>query len=491
MTFAGSTASAVVAAVQALVLMPMYLHYIGPKVYGAWLASGEMLVMMLAFDMGIPNLLIQRVGAALAANDRRLIGAYFGTGTCILLAFNALLGAGLLLVSPYIAGWLHLAGSEAVALRNAFMLASIATCCMIVNFVFQGLARGLQNTAMVNVGAFVGTVIGFAVNAWLLVSGYGLWSIAAGLVARTSVTLVASLYFLFFQIDREVLRSIRFDRKVGLEFWRLSPPLFVSGLSYTLMRNSQVLIAGLVLGPVSASVLGITRKAADLASTVLDAVGQASYGGFANLYATGDRLRSRAIYREVVSIYLAAGIALMCAYVAANQGLVSVWAGSKMYGGPLLTVLLAMSVLIGGWSYFTISLYRATDHHRQSSAALLIECLCRLPLMLGLVSWLGLPGLAIGAIATGLASGFWAHRKISELLPAGAGSGDARVWAGRAAVVALGLILCTVGTPASWLFVLTVGAGMLGLAVVVSVWLDPMLGRFRAALGRRVAGVAK
>jgi hypothetical protein len=197
------------------------------------------------------------------------------------------------------------------------------------------------------------------------------------------------------------------------------------------------------------------------------------------------------VYREVVAIYLAIGIALMCAYVAVNPGLVRVCAGREMYGGPVLTVLLAMSVLIGGWSYFTLSLYRATDHHRQSSAALLLECGCRLPLMLGLVHWLGLPGLAIGAIATGLVSGFWAHGRLDALMPA-AGQGTlTKVWAGRAAVVSLGLLLCTVGTPASWIYVLAVGGGMLGLAAVTFVWVDPMLMRVRAILSRKLVGVAK
>ena len=46
--------------------------------YGAWLATGDLLVLMLAFDMGIPNILIQRIGAALAKSDKKAIGGYFG-----------------------------------------------------------------------------------------------------------------------------------------------------------------------------------------------------------------------------------------------------------------------------------------------------------------------------------------------------------------------------------------------------------------------------
>jgi O-antigen/teichoic acid export membrane protein len=406
----------------------------------------------------------------------------------VLLGYAVLLGLGLFAVSPHIAGWMRIGSEEAGSLRGAFLLGSAAICCMIVNYVFQGLARGIQETAMVNASAFSGAVLAFAVNAALLLNGYGLWSIAAGLMARSAVTLAGSLYFLFFQVDREILRAVRIDRAAGMEFWRLSPPLFLSGLSFTLMRNSQVLIAGITLGPVAATVFGLTRKAADMAGTVLDAVGQASYGGFANLYATGDRSRSRAVYREVIAVYLAIGIALMCAYVAVNPGLVAVWAGAKMYGGTLLTVLMATGVLIGGWSYFTLSLYRSTDHHKQSSIALFLECLFRLPILLGLVHWIGLPGLPLGAMSTALVTGLWAHFRLDKLMPAAGESTARKVWAGRLAMISLGVLLCTVGTPASWAFVLLVGTGMLGLGAVLFLWLDPTLVRVRAALGRRFAG---
>lgn len=488
-TFAGSTATTLLVSIQALVLMPMYLTHIGSRMYGAWLATGDLLVLMLAFDMGIPNILIQRIGAALAKSDKRAIGAYFGTGATVLVSFTLVLGAILASLSPFVPGWVHLAGAEADLLHKAFLLDTIAICMMLVNFIFQGLARGLQETTAVNISSFTATFIGFCTTLGLLLTGHGLWSISIGVAVRGFITLLGSILFLRFGVDVEIRKALRFDREVAKEFWQLSPMMFLSGFAYSLMNNSQTFLAAVVLGPESATILGLTRKAADLGRNVLDAVGNASYGGFAHLVATGDKVKGRSVYREVISVYLTVGLAIMCAYVAVNRSLIGVWIPKGQFGGTLLTVLLALSTLIGGWSYLTLSLYRSTGHHRQVSLALLIECLVRLPAMLTFLYLFGLPGLPFGAIITGLISGLWANQKTNAQLESGYSQDEhpLRVWAIRGIAFASGIILCSLVFRPSWSFVLSVGPTVLVTVGSLLLLTDPMLHRMKSMLQRKVA----
>ena len=269
--------------------------------------------------------------------------------------------------------------------------------------------------------------------------------------------------------------------------------MFAAGVSYGFMNNSQVLLAAVILGPESATIFGLTRKAADVARNILDAVGNASYGGFAHLFASGDTKKSQAIYKEIIAVYLTVGLALMCAYVATNPSLVGVWVSKNVFGGSVLTILLALSTLIGGWSYLTLSLYRSTDHHKMVSNALLLECGCRLPVMIGCLYWFGLPGLPIGAISTGLISGIWAHLKIRGLLKMDQDS-DLRqklVWAVRISVFALCTIICLVSFRPSWSYVLSVGTSMILISGILFLGIDPLLGRVRNSLIRRLARTAQ
>ncbi len=491
-TFAGSTATTLLVSIQALVMMPLYMLHIGPRMYGAWLATGEMLVLMLAFDMGIPNIIIQRIGAALASSDKKAIGAYFGTGAMILCTFALALGLILAIIAPFVPSWVHLKGAEAQLLQNAFLLDIVAICLMLINFIFQGLARGLQETTTINVSSFVATLIGFGTTLLLLTTGYGLWSISIGVTVRAVLTLLGSICFLLFGVDKEIRSSVRYDREVAKEFRKLSPPMFAAGVSYGFMNNSQVLLAAILLGPEKATIFGLTRKAADVARNILDAVGNASYGGFAHLFATGDKKRSQAVYREIIAVYLAVGLALMCAYTATNPSLVGVWVSKEMFGGSTLTILVALSTLIGGWSYLTLSLYRSTNHHKAVSSALLIECLCRLPAMVGFLLVLGLPGLPIGTICTGLVSGIWAHFKIRALTESKTEAKDHQtfVWGARITMFVVGIVICTLSIRPSWVFVLGIGGSIVLLSGVLFLGIDPLLERVRGKvigkLGRTI-----
>ncbi len=40
-TLIGGTAGTLIVTVQAAVLIPLYINHIGPRLYGAWLASGD------------------------------------------------------------------------------------------------------------------------------------------------------------------------------------------------------------------------------------------------------------------------------------------------------------------------------------------------------------------------------------------------------------------------------------------------------------------
>src|SRR2546425_8841364 len=80
----GNSLNVLVVSVQALLLIPLYLAAVGPRLYGAWLASGEILTWMQAMDLGIPNLMIQRIAAAHGGGDRRVAGEWFASGLLVL-----------------------------------------------------------------------------------------------------------------------------------------------------------------------------------------------------------------------------------------------------------------------------------------------------------------------------------------------------------------------------------------------------------------------
>jgi O-antigen/teichoic acid export membrane protein len=488
-TLAGSTANTVIVAVQALILTPLCLHFVGARLYGAWLASGDVLVWMQAFDLGLPNLLIQRIGVADGARDDKTIAEYFATGCAFLLLLAAGCVAAGVALSWFLPEWLKLTGSEAAELRQCFQLAAILAGVLVANNAVVGLARGLQDTTWINASLVLSALAGFGTSTILILSGYGLWAIPLGMAARATTVTLGSVTYLWFRIRPQVWRNLRFSRGAVIDFARASPATTCAGFAFASMNQCDNVLAGLVLGPEVVPVLALTRKGADVARSVLDPISYSSYAGFAHLIGSEDRKRARQVHDEIGSIRLSLAVAAAAAFIAVNRQLVSVWVGPAMFGGFALTLIVGVHSIVVGSSYLMNSLYRATGAIVRGSVALVVESATRIPLIVAGLLMVGLTGPSIAGIITASMSAIVMHRWTHRALPADLSPSRGtqwRLWIVRAAILVAGVVVALIPAVPSWTSVLGRGLGLSALGVGLLLWADPSLAGVVHALRRRL-----
>ena len=63
-----------------IIMVPLYLRFIPFEVYGAWLASGNMLAWLSTIDPGLTLVLQQRIAAAYGNQDFKAIGMILVAG---------------------------------------------------------------------------------------------------------------------------------------------------------------------------------------------------------------------------------------------------------------------------------------------------------------------------------------------------------------------------------------------------------------------------
>lgn len=403
-TFIGAASNTLVVTIQGLVLIPIYLEVLGPTLYGAWLATGEILVWMQAFDLGIPNLLIQRIGSAAADNDDRTSGRYFASGLLVLLLLSILLLAVAFQIADAIPVWFNVHGEAAVQLSECFELAAAATALLIVNNACVGLARAFQDATISNITLVVSTLAGFVVSGLGLFLGWGLWAVPAGMFARTIGSFIGSAVFLRAKTKRVFWSEFRITKHVLLDVLRTCPATAVGGIGYATMNQTDSTIVGLMLGPQFVPVLVLTRKCIDVARAVLDSISYSSFAGFSHLIGSADRIRAVEVHREISSVRISLGFATAAIFISVNQGLVLLWVGEERFGGIILTVLLGIHSICLGSSYLFNSLYKATGAIVRGSVLLLSESILRLPLALVLLNLMGLSGLPMAGSLTAIAS---------------------------------------------------------------------------------------
>lgn len=483
---AGMGANTLIVAVQAIVLVPLYLQAIGPRLYGAWLASGEMLNFLQLFDLGLTQVVTQRIGAAHARGDRDLVGVYFGSGLVALGAVATALALIALVVSYQVATWMSLTGAEARVLESCFRLGALATLLFVANFGVLALARGIQDAGLQNVGMVAGALAGFATSLALLLGGAGLWAAVAGMCVRTVVVLAFSIYYVQRELRHGRLARPRATRAALGELMHLTPATSLSGIGYLVVTHTDATIVGAMLGPERVPVLVLTRRAMDVGAALLHTFAYSSYAGFAHLIDSPQRTRAREVYGELSALWMAAAIAMAAGYVAVNRSLVSVWTSPEFFGGSLLTVLLALQAVAAGRAQLSYYLYRATGAIVPGSMLQFWESVARISLTIVLVRLLQLPGIAIAGIATAVVGATLASRRLERVLPAAASgrpAGSARPLVTELLLVAGAVLLGLNLYHPSWTFALTVGGLTSAVAFALLALVDPRLQRV-VALGK-------
>jgi len=140
--------------------------------------------------------------------------------------------------------------------------------------------------------------------------------------------------------------------------------------------------------------------------------------------------------------------------------------------------------MVGG-SYLMNYLYRASGPVFQGSLALIAESLFRFPLMIGLLKWLGLPGIPLAGILTSIAFVFlayrWSVRRLSVFAKPVKGFSWA-VWVVRGMILGSGMVLCCILYKPSWLNVVVMGSMIACIGGFILLLIDPSLGEVRKQL---------
>ncbi len=492
-TLTGTGLTVAITVAQAFLLIPLCLTHLGTPLYGAWLGATEWLIWIQLLDAGIPNLLTQRVGAAIGRGDAGTAAKWSATGLLMLLATSTALVIAGLAAAPLVATWAQVPAAEHAVFTACFRVGTIASACLALSNGFVGLSRGVQRTSLVNGAQVMGALAGLATSAVLLIDGWGLWALAIGLLVRALVAVAGGVLFLWTLPYAAASWWIRPSRALAGDVVSLAPSMGGASVGYLLANNSEILLVTTLFGPVAAATYALTRRAIDGLRSLLDSITWAVYGGFAHLVTADDRHRARAVLHDVLWLRLAIACACGAVAIAVNRGFVTLLFGAEHFGGVWLTTAFAMQMVLGGQAFLANVLLRAAGEVREGSWWIVAEAVVRILAMAAGFRLAGLPGAPSAAAIVSASAWLVMLRRLDRVLPASA----TRVATGAFSqiapwmILAIGLAATFMAPADSWpLLVWTgtmvgaVGLGVLWLAAPASSgagalprWLSSPIGR--------------
>lgn len=385
--------------VQGIVLVPLYVHYVPMTMYGAWLATGNVLAWLELVDPGLSIVLQQRLAFAYGARKPDEIAAILGTGISIALIFAMIPLLGWPLASR-LGVWLSMGPAATAELSFAFKLGLAGTAVTLAAYAFMASTSALQLTTSSGVISIFASVVGVVVTIVLLQRGFGIASLPAGLLLRGILLALLNGGRLFLWTRRHLHSGFSYSRSEAARLRQLLAMTFVLRLGGALLERVDAFLAARLVSPGAAARYTLNGRSTDVTRTAVGRVAVVLAPGLAHLAGEGDSARVASVFGALGRYHGWCTAICIGGVVALNEAFVTLWVGHDLYGGQMLTIFQAFS---GGVWILTTTMYQAiiaTGHVRAISLLTLVEAGVRLPLQLLLVHYMGIAGLALGASLT-------------------------------------------------------------------------------------------
>jgi len=452
-------------------LVPFTLHHVGPRLYGFWLASGELLAYAGLADMGVLTTVPWLIADADGRGDRgrlRLLMSTSAAASGLTATAYAALAAALWFQLP---GLLHLTQDERALVQGPLIIVAIAGGIAQPLRAFASVLSGLQDVRFNGFNNLAGWLLGFVLTVTLLEAGYGLYALALGAAVPSLLTGIACVVRMAV-LAPDLLRGWPAPRWIeirrmfgeGLGAW-------LGGWGWRLVAASDSIVLGALARPALVAALACTSKLSDAMVQLSWVPCDNGLVGLAQLAAENQKRRLKDALVVMIRVYLALSGAVACVVIAANPAFVRAWVGPEMFASMTANTLIAVLAVVMSFAH-AIAVITSVLGRRLAIGVVTLVCGA---IHLGLAWTLGMKFGPSGVVLAGIMS----HGVVFCVLawrPFAAATGTTelaiaadvlRPWAWRMIpMVALAfLVQRLLGTPS--LPIAAAAGGAMGLTVVL------------------------
>lgn len=393
--------------IQGLAFVPLYLNYIGERLYGLWLGTGGILAVLAFLDMGMASLTIQRVSREYGLKNFDGVSKYFSGGLLINTGFMSLLLISGLILSYWLGRFFpNTSMSENVLLTQAFQIALIALILSLFNNTIEGTLNALQKPLMGKVFQLMGAIIGIIAVYVLLLGDNPLLAIPIGMLIRSAISLLPNIVYLGILFTKNAIPLFKYDKLTIQDYIKLTPNLMFSKFGTSLVSNIEPTLINIFISPEVAVYFSVTKKAGGLIRTVLDRIGGVIYPSMAHLFVDKGRRSFSDFFIKLLNYLLPVVLVMFLLYILFNKSFVSIWVGELNYLGDLMTILIGFSLLTSYLSNLLSYLLSTTGEIKFSSNAVFIESITKVILLYLSLMYFGVIGIPIAIGIVGLIFSF-------------------------------------------------------------------------------------
>jgi O-antigen/teichoic acid export membrane protein len=424
------------AIVTGLVLVPITLHYLGTRTWGLWLASGEVLGYAAMIDLGVLGVLPWMIGEADGRRDRQAIRTLVTTGMFVGVLAGvgyALVGFGLWSVLPYALG---LTPDDRALIGPPLTLLIAAHAISYPLRVFRAVLAGMQDALFNGVLTLVQSLLTVTLTAVLLISGYGLFALAAAASLPSVIVLVAATVRVV-MVTPDVMSGWKLPRVPDVRNLLVNGAgVWLSAVGWQLLAASNAIVMTGLGHPEWVAIYSCTAKLSTLGAQLAWVLPDSGLVGLAQVAGEAQsEPRLRGVVLMMLRLHLLLAGAGALALLALNPTFVSIWVGPALFGGLGLNALLAAGIVLYSLVHGLITTASVLGNRVQVGVVTLINGVVQIGLAVLLGTWWGLTGIAAAGLLAGIATAVPACIALlmprTALTPAGLAGALVQPWLAR------------------------------------------------------------
>jgi len=333
------------------VIVPLYLIYIDLGLYGAWLATGNILMWLTIIDPGVGDVLIQRVSESYAKNNRDEIGKQLASSMILSSAITFIALSGGISLMYFIDNIVKASSSiDIVVLKKAFFYGTIGTAMTLFGYFISGALIGLQRSKEQGLMRSIWGIISFILKPIFLILGFGLLAIPYSTLIGSIIYLILTS-FVFIQIVRKENIKFIFDYKYFISYSKVFIYTFSSKMFSTLKDNVDLILVSRFVNLEMVAVFELTRRPMKILYGFASRPAAALIAAFANLKGEGDSVKLQDITEKITFLLLTGLIFITSGFIAFNKDLISLWVGSELFIGQTFNLILALFFMFKTFTY--------------------------------------------------------------------------------------------------------------------------------------------
>lgn len=347
-------ASLAVSLARNILFVPLYLHSIPLAEYGAWVATGGALALLLINDFGLSGVVMQKISTSFGAGDLKELGTLAGSALAIGTLMALLLTTLSLACMPYLPGLQSLSILERHAVLECFLIAVVANGLGLTAGTAMTVIRSLQKATVAGFIVLAADAANVTVTLLGVLRGHGLYAIASGMLARSIVMAAGGATGLAIIASTSVRMTLLFRWRAVRELLWDASRFFLTAVAMRLQSQANVVFVSSILGPSTAAVYSLTIRAHETVMMLISQINFALVPSVTHLFGSGNVARFRAVLLRLLLTVGAITALALSVTAMLNMEFLHLWLVNQHFSGQLVSLLTAAALFVaslGGIAY--------------------------------------------------------------------------------------------------------------------------------------------